>query len=77
MATLPNARTQDPDDEDLARLHRTIRNESRSPIDMWALPLETLGVSPLFESVLFALVSCDMGKHFLVVITPLLWNSET
>jgi len=47
MATIQNAKhlkTEDPDDEDLARLHRTIRNESQSHIDMWSLPLDTLDV---------------------------------
>lgn len=31
------------DDEALARFHRAVRHESGSYLDMWALPLETLG----------------------------------
>ena len=28
----------------LARLHRSVRDESESFVDLWSLPLETLGV---------------------------------
>jgi hypothetical protein len=80
MATIQNAKhlkTEDPDDEDLARLHRTIRNESQSHIDMWSLPLDTLGASPLFESVLHLVCRCDMGNFPSGGYLWLLWNSET
>jgi len=46
MATIPTSntiKTQDSDDEALARFHRAVRDESESYIDMWSLPLETLG----------------------------------
>ena len=35
--------TQVSEDESLARFHRAVRDESDSNIDMWSLPLETLG----------------------------------
>jgi len=45
MATLAKTQqTQVSEDESLARLHRAIRDESESKIDMWSLPLETLDV---------------------------------
>lgn len=47
MATLPksnNVKTQESEDESLARFHRAVRDESESTIDMWSLPLETLDV---------------------------------
>jgi hypothetical protein len=47
MATMPASKQskQMEDDEDaLARFHRAVRDESESFIDMWSLPLETLGV---------------------------------
>ena len=44
MATLPKTNTQVSEDESLARFHRAVRDESESKIDMWSLPLETLGV---------------------------------
>ncbi|KAI9438619.1 hypothetical protein H4582DRAFT_1814447 [Lactarius indigo] len=47
MATLSkskNFKTQESEDESLARFHRAVRDESESTIDMWSLPLETLGV---------------------------------
>lgn len=46
MATVPKSHTvkiQDSDDEALAKFHRAVRDESESYIDMWSLPLETLG----------------------------------
>ncbi|KAH9003415.1 hypothetical protein EDB86DRAFT_3073196 [Lactarius hatsudake] len=45
MATLSKAKnfkSQESEDESLARFHRAIRDESESTIDMWSLPLETL-----------------------------------
>jgi hypothetical protein len=46
MATIQKSKqftAQDSDDEALARFQRAVRDESESYIDMWALPLETLG----------------------------------
>lgn len=51
MATLPKSgqiKMQESEDESLARFHRAVRDESASPIDMWSLPLETLGVCITF-----------------------------
>jgi hypothetical protein len=50
MATLqkPNQfKIQESEDESLARFYRAVRDESESNIDMWSLPLETLGVCHL------------------------------
>ena len=55
MATAPklsNVKMQDSDDEALARFHRAVRDESESYIDMWSLPLETLGASAFVYSVI-------------------------
>jgi hypothetical protein len=48
MATIPNPKhlkTQEPEDEDeaLARFHRAVRDEGQSTLDIWSLPMETLG----------------------------------
>jgi hypothetical protein len=43
MATLPQTQTQESEDESLARFHRAVR-DNEMKIDLWALPLETLGV---------------------------------
>ena len=47
MATMPASKQSkeiDDDEAALARFHRAVRDESESFIDMWSLPLETLGV---------------------------------
>ena len=46
MATLPKQKkTQELDESlTLARFHRAIRDEDAMKMDMWSLPLETLGV---------------------------------
>jgi hypothetical protein len=52
MATIQKSKqftAQDSDDEALARFHRAVRDESESYIDMWSLPLETLGALPSLE----------------------------
>ena len=38
---------QESEDESLARFHRAVRDESELTIDLWSLPLDTLGVSIL------------------------------
>lgn len=43
MVTLPRTQTQESEDESLARFHRAV-HDTESKIDLWALPLETLGV---------------------------------
>jgi hypothetical protein len=46
MATMSDSKdlkSQDFDEEALARFHRAVRDESESFVDMWSLPLETLG----------------------------------
>ena len=66
MATAPklsNVKMQDSDDEALARFHRAVRDESESYIDMWSLPLETLGASAFVYSVIscfLPVVGCDL-----------------
>ena len=52
MATMPASKHSKPiesDEDALARFHRAVRDEGESFIDMWSLPLETLGVSPLLR----------------------------
>jgi hypothetical protein len=50
VATIPkDLKTQENDEEALSRFHRAVRDESESFVDMWSLPLETLGALPLFE----------------------------
>jgi hypothetical protein len=52
MATLPKSSTikaQASDDEEFARFHRAVRDESESYLDMWSLPLETLGALPSLQ----------------------------
>jgi hypothetical protein len=45
IATLPKQKkTQEPEDDSLAKFHRAIRDEDAMKLDMWSLPLETLGV---------------------------------
>ncbi len=47
MATLSkskNLKRQETEEESLARFHRVVRDESESAVDIWALPLESLGV---------------------------------
>ena len=47
MATIPASKHSKPpesDEDSLARFHRAVRDENESFIDMWSLPLETLGV---------------------------------
>lgn len=47
MATMPASKHSKPiesDEDALARFHRAVRDEGESFIDMWSLPLETLGV---------------------------------
>lgn len=44
---MPNSKLvkeEDSDEEGLARFHRAVRDEGESFIDIWSLPLETLGV---------------------------------
>jgi hypothetical protein len=50
MPDSKHLKTEDSDEEALARFHRAVRDESESFVDMWSLPLETLGALPLFES---------------------------
>lgn len=66
ITTVPDSKhlkKEDSDEEALARFHRAVRDESDSFIDMWSLPLETLGALPLFESprypASFLVVRCD------------------
>ena len=40
---------EDSDEEALARFHRAVRDENDSYLDMWSLPLETLGALPSLE----------------------------
>jgi hypothetical protein len=49
MAMMRDSKHSKPEsDEDaLARFHRAVRDESESFVDMWSLPLETLGVCDL------------------------------
>lgn len=50
MSTIQKViKVQDPDDEEFARFHRAVRDESESYIDMWSLPLETLGTWPSLQ----------------------------
>ena len=47
MATVPASKHSKPlesDEDALARFHRAVRDESQSFVDMWSLPLETLGM---------------------------------
>ena len=44
MATLQKTSTQESEDESMERFHRAVRDESESKMDMWSLPLQTLGV---------------------------------
>jgi hypothetical protein len=47
MATMPASKHSKPlesDEDALARFHRAVRDENESFVDMWSLPLETLGV---------------------------------
>jgi hypothetical protein len=47
MATMPASKHPKPiesDEDAFARFHRAVRDEDKSFIDMWSLPLETLGV---------------------------------
>ena len=47
MATMPASKPSNHteyDEDSLARFHRAVRDESESFLDMWSLPLETLGV---------------------------------
>jgi hypothetical protein len=51
MATMPaskHSKDLEPDEDALARFHRAVRDEGESFVDMWSLPLETLGVLALF-----------------------------
>lgn len=52
LATIPSSnhiKAEDSEEEALARFHRAVRNESESYIDMWSLPMETLGAWTLFD----------------------------
>ncbi|KAH9074191.1 hypothetical protein EDB83DRAFT_2355331 [Lactarius deliciosus] len=64
MATLSKAKnfkTQESEDESLARFHRAVRDESESTIDMWSLPLETLDVHiPSFPA---RVKNATLGDH--------------
>ena len=70
MATVSkNYKAQEDDDESLARFHRAVRDEGESFVDMWSLPLETLGALHLFEShsvwTLTSLQQTSIFHHFL------------
>lgn len=43
MADSKDVKAQDYDEEALARFHRAVRDESEAYVDLWSLPLETLG----------------------------------
>lgn len=66
MPDSKHLKTEDSDEEALARFHRAVRDESESFVDMWSLPLETLGALPLFESphcpASFLVVRCDLRE---------------
>jgi hypothetical protein len=47
IATMPASKPSkriESDEDSLARFHRAVRDEGESFVDMWSLPLETLGV---------------------------------
>ena len=47
MATNPASKQSKPqlsDEDSFGRFHRAVRDESQSIVDIWSLPLETLGV---------------------------------
>jgi hypothetical protein len=44
MPASKNSKPLESDEDALARIHRTVRDEGESFVDMWSLPLETLGV---------------------------------
>ena len=43
MSGSKHLKVQDSDEEALARFHRAVRDEGESFVDIWSLPLETLG----------------------------------
>jgi hypothetical protein len=47
MATMKHSKSLESEEDALARFHRAVRDESESFVDMWSLPLETLGVCDL------------------------------
>ncbi len=44
MPASKNSKPLESDEDALARFHRALRDEGESFVDMWSLPLETLGV---------------------------------
>jgi len=44
MPASKHSKQLESDEDALARFHRAVRDESESFVDMWSLPLETLGV---------------------------------
>lgn len=45
MATVQKTQIQESEEDSLARLQRALR-DNQTKMDLWSLPLETLGVSP-------------------------------
>ncbi len=43
MPASKQSKSLESDEDALARFHRSVRDEGESFIDMWSLPLETLG----------------------------------
>ena len=43
MPASKHSKTVESDEDAFARFHRAVRDESESFVDMWSLPLETLG----------------------------------
>lgn len=44
MQASKHSKPVESEEDSLARFHRAVRDESESFIDMWSLPMETLGV---------------------------------
>jgi hypothetical protein len=64
MSTTPNSKhlnMQESEDEVLARFQRAVRDESESRVDIWSLPMETLGASTSSSPILCLLVH-QFGK---------------
>lgn len=83
ITTVPDSKhlkTEDSDEEALARFHRAVRDESESFVDMWSLPLETLGALPSFESphcpASFLVVRCDSRESPTGGFLCVFWESK-
>jgi hypothetical protein len=44
MPTSKHSKLLESDEDALARFHRAVRDENEAFVDIWSLPLETLGV---------------------------------